>query len=628
MRAMTRVVSQRRTRVPLDSAHTPQQALLALRDDAHPFALVGNWAGGGAIVGSQPAAVAPPGADPFGLLGAPREGRWFGYLGYGLGAAVERLPPPPPRPAPLPPFWLGLYDHVLRLDADGQWWFEGAGDERLELLARRMAAEPPAPRPFACAAFAPRPGRGAHRRAVAACREYIAAGDLYQANLCLRLESRLEGAGIDLFAAASAALAPPYAAYFGGPWGELASLSPELFLRRRGREVVTRPIKGTAPRTVPAADLAGSTKDVAENVMIVDLMRNDLGRTCETGSVRVTATAEPEPHPGVWHLVSEVRGALADGAGDGELVRAAFPPGSVTGAPKIKAMEVISTLEATAREAYTGTIGFAGREASEFNVAIRTFEIRGERIWLGAGGGIVADSDPDAEYEECLAKARPLVEAVGSRIEEPPSGVAPLPAAPVRRPRPDPSLGVFETVLVRGGVAHELDDHLDRLRRSLRELYGAELDPGLRAHTRALAQRCAEPTRLRIRWHDGTAAVDTSPAAPEPAEPATLAPLVLPGGLGAHKWNDRRTLDGLGGEALILDLSGEVLEAGAGAVVLAEGDRLVSPPADGRILPSVTLATLPGVVREPVTLERLAAADGVFVVSAIRRRQRVLILDV
>ena len=634
-------------RVPLDSRHTPQQALLALRDDDHPFALIGQWAGGGAILGSEPVELARADADPFATLDRqpPVEGDgegavgggWFGHLGYGLGARVERLPPPPPRPVALAPFWLAFYDHVLRLDPDGQWWFEALAHDdrigaRLDLLRERLAGPPPAAQPFRCDAFVPRPGRAAHGQAVSWCKRYIAAGDIYQANLCLRAESRLAGAGIDLFAHAAERLRPAYGAYLRTSDGEIASLSPELFLRRRGREVVTRPIKGTIRRDERAAErqratLTGSDKDRAENVMIVDLMRNDLGRTVATGSVRVTALARPEPHPGVWHLVSEVRGTLPPGVGDGALVRGAFPPGSVTGAPKIKAVEVIATLEATGREAYTGAIGFASPLAgSELNVAIRTFEIAGDRIWLGAGGGIVADSDPGAEYDECLDKVRPLVEAVGSTLAPPAfNGATPLP--PVRLPRPDPALGVFETVLVVDGEPVEFEAHFARLARSARELYGLTLEADMERRAREAGAACAEPARLRIRLAPGEGvAIETEPltAGTILPPPTTLTPIAIPGGLGRHKWNDRRIL--AGPEPLVLDLTGEVLEAGAGAIVIVEGDRLVTPPADGRNLPSVTLESARSagiaIAGEPITLDRLGSADDVLVLSALRLVQR------
>jgi anthranilate/para-aminobenzoate synthase component I len=151
--------------------------------------------------------------------------------------------------------------------------------------------------------------------------------------------------------------------------------------------------------------------------MIVDLVRNDLGRVCEPGSVGVPALVRAEPHPGVWHLVSEVTGVLRPGVADADLLRATFPPGSVTGAPKVRAMELIAAVEATGREVYTGAVGFVSPLwGLELNVAIRTFEIAGGRIWLGAGGGVVADSSPAAEYRECLVKAGPLLAAADAAL--------------------------------------------------------------------------------------------------------------------------------------------------------------------------------------------------------------------
>ena len=197
--------------------------------------------------------------------------------------------------------------------------------------------------------------------------------------------------------------------------------------------VLSAPIKGTCPRFPSTAleqrrSLLASDKDRAENVMIVDLMRNDLGRVCEFGSIRVPSLARAEAHPGVWHLISEVTGELSDGTDDAALLRATFPAGSITGAPKIRAMEIISELESSAREVYTGSIGFVSPLAGlELNVAIRTFEFGGERAWLGVGGGIVADSDPEAEFRECLTKAGPLVRAVGASLED---GLDDWPASP------------------------------------------------------------------------------------------------------------------------------------------------------------------------------------------------------
>ncbi len=501
---------------------------------------------------------------------------------------------------------------MLRLDRDGQWWFEAlwtperapALEERRALLAARLASPPPR-RPVALGGFR---ASGGHRDAVAECRERIAAGEIFQANVCMRLESSWEGDTAQLFCRLAERLEPSKGAYLEGPWGAVASMSPELFLRREGTRVWSEPIKGTSR---DRAELERSEKDRAENVMIVDLMRNDLGRVCEFGSVGVDALAEARPGPGVWHLVSTVSGTLRDGVGDAELLRATFPPGSVTGAPKVQTLRVIHELESSGREVYTGAIGYASPLAGlELSVAIRTFELAGGRIWLGAGGGITWSSDPDRELDECLAKASPLIAAGGGRIEEPPRGGADLPRALTgAADRPDPALGVFETVLVVDGEPQHLGDHLRRL--------GADFEPP------ELHGTC----RLRLALVDGSLSWDTAPL---PAEPPPsgflLSPWLLPGGLGARKWRDRRLVEHLSASAegvpLLVDGDGCVLEASWGNVWAIEGDRLVTPPADGRILPGVTRARLLRfaleAAEERLTLERLRAADGVFLTSALR----------
>jgi para-aminobenzoate synthetase/4-amino-4-deoxychorismate lyase len=557
-------------------------------------------------VGASPRALLAPGDDPFARLEdvpapcgvAAVGGGWFGWLGYGLGSLVEVLPPRPPRPTPLPDAHLAFYDHVLRMDAQGRWWFEaldeaaepargGAGgaplvdsprraalEARLAHLRGLLAAapEPVAPPPTAFTLRAP--GAAGHLAAVADCVERIAAGEIFQANVCLRLDAAFEGEVVDLFAHAMPQLQPAYGACFVTPWGGIASLSPELFLRRRGRVVTTGPIKGTAPRDGDPAALHGSEKDRAEHVMIVDLMRNDLGRVAEYGSVEAPEAPEAQPHPGVWHLVSEVRARLAPGNGDAALLRATFPPGSVTGAPKVQAMKVITELEATGREVYTGAIGFASPHAGlELNVAIRTFEARSGHLWLGAGGGIVADSDPQAELEECLVKARPLIAAIGGNIK----GSDPFMSA-----RPDPSLGVFDTLLVEGGVAVNLEAHLARLARSVRMLYGEEL-PAIAVPRRDGA--------VRITYVPGEpVSVEWRPLKRREA-PVVLTPHVVPGGLGEHKWVDRRLVEALGADGttpLLLDADGTVLEAAWAAVLIRRDGKLYTPREDGRILPSTS----------------------------------------
>jgi para-aminobenzoate synthetase / 4-amino-4-deoxychorismate lyase len=364
-------------------------------------------------------------------------------------------------------------------------------------------------------------------------------------------------------------------------------------------------------------------------VMIVDLMRNDLGRVCEYGSISVPSLTEPRPAPGVWHLVSTVKGTLRPDAGDSDLLRASFPPGSVTGAPKIQAMRVIAELEAGGREAYTGALGYASPVAGlELNVAIRTLEIRDERIWMGAGGGIVADSVAERELEECFVKARPVIAAAGARLVEEPrvSRVAPIQALAGGADRPDAALGVFETLLVRGGSPVDARAHLARLERSVQALYGEGLPDDLL--TRVVAAAAAAPLqRLRVTaLPAGDIEIEARPLQAEPApDPVTVSPAVLPGGLGAHKWRDRRLLDELAGRLdavpLLLDLDGDVLEAAYANLFIVEGTHLITPPLDGRQLPGTVRArvlALHPAREERLSLDRVAAADEVLLASSVR----------
>ena len=597
-------------------------------------------------------------------------GGWVGYLGYGLGRRLEPVSAGAPTPTPLPDFALAFYDHVLRRDPDGQWWFEALWNDdaaprlhaRLAELTTRAAAPqaPPGPRPFSTDPWRSTPGPRGHERAVEACRRRIHAGDLFQANVCVRLDSRIDGDPLDVFLAGVETLRPDRAAYLKGPWGAVASLSPELFLERRGDHVRSAPIKGTIrkpaePHAAARAreTLRTSAKDRAENVMIVDLVRNDLGRVCRPGTVTADVIADPRAHTGVWHLVSEVSGRLAPGADNAALVRAAFPPGSVTGAPKVAALNVISELESTSRHVYTGAIGFASPLAGlELNVAIRTFEFAAdhERVWLGVGGGIVADSDPAAEAAECLTKATPLLDAIGASVAhddahrriaasaataDPGACLIPPRHAPRPIPRPDPAAGVFETLLVEHGRPIALDEHLARLAHSIIELYAQELPSELAPRLRAVAAAHAARARVRVRvnarpdTNGGTARIDLEVSGvPVRREPPELHPVVVPGGLGAHKWIDRRLLDALGTtpHPLICDLDGAVLETPrANVFVVTETGTLVTPPTDGRILPGVTrehvlqLAKALGVDTEirAIDVTELTTANEVFLTGSL-----------
>lgn len=258
---------------------------------------------------------------------------------------------------------------------------------------------------------------------LAACRKiqnYLAAGDCYQVNLAQSFIADAQG---DTFAAylKLREISPaPYSAFLDYPWGQVLSSSPECFLKVKNRKVETRPIKGTRPRgTTPAmdsqliADLYTSSKDRAENLMITDLLRNDLGRCCKAGSIKVDKLFEVESYINVHHLVSTITGELAEGHDALSLLQACFPGGSITGAPKKRAMEIIEQLEPTPRGVYCGALGYIGWDGQmDINIAIRTLVRSGNKIRFSVGGGIVADSVPEAEYQETLDKAAGILKTL------------------------------------------------------------------------------------------------------------------------------------------------------------------------------------------------------------------------
>jgi para-aminobenzoate synthetase component I len=257
--------------------------------------------------------------------------------------------------------------------------------------------------------------RDAFCKGVVDIREAIAAGDVYEVNLCRVLSAPVppDADVVALGALLGATNPAPHAGVVRVPGTELASASPELFLRRRGQLVESRPIKGTAP---PGAGF--TEKDRAENVMIVDLVRNDLGRVCEYGSVEVPSLCSVEHHPGLDHLVSTVTGHLRPGVGWAELIDATFPPGSVTGAPKLAALDAIRKLEPVRRGPYCGTVGWvdADRHCGELNVAIRTFWLEDGLLHFGTGGAVTWDSTPAGEWAETELKASRLLEIASGSL--------------------------------------------------------------------------------------------------------------------------------------------------------------------------------------------------------------------
>jgi para-aminobenzoate synthetase component 1 len=301
-------------------------------------------------------------------------------------------------------------------------------EERLERLADLLRASQNTPPPAAIERAGTDPvanfTRDEYLAAIQRCKDYIAAGDIFQVNLSQRFQATTGLSPHELYRRLRTVNPAPYACFQDlGDGMAVVSSSPELFLRVRGRHVVTRPIKGTRRRGQTDAEdaqlreeLLRSAKDDAELTMIIDLERNDLGRVCSYGSVRVTERKALESFPTVHHLVGTVEGTLHGRYDLVDLLKATFPGGSITGAPKIRAMEIIDELEPTKRSLYTGAIGCFGFNGNaDLNIAIRTFLMNGRNVYFQVGGGIVADSELEAEYDETIHKARGLFESLGIR---------------------------------------------------------------------------------------------------------------------------------------------------------------------------------------------------------------------
>lgn len=395
----------------------------------------------------------------------PFQGGAAGYIAYDFGAVLERLPAPRYDDLSLPDLIFGVYDWVIAWDhRANRAWIVSTGipaspgspalasraEERLQWV-RRLLEGPasgasgrsrvhrpvthPAPSfPLAGIENGSEIGLRSsftHRGyldAVTRVRDYIVAGDIFQANLSQRLDAPLEEDPWHLYRRLREVNPAPFAAYLEFDGVYVASASPERFLRLDpAGQVETRPIKGTRPRGLsPLHDqalsqsLRESAKDRAENLMIVDLLRNDLSRVCRPGTVRVPELFALEGYRTVHHLVSTVVGELAPGRSATDLLGATFPGGSITGAPKVRAMEIIAELEPSRRGVYCGSIGYLSLTgAMDTSIVIRTFVALGGRAYFSAGGGIVADSDPEAEYQETLDKARALITTLAGAVATP-----------------------------------------------------------------------------------------------------------------------------------------------------------------------------------------------------------------
>ena len=374
---------------------------------------------------------------------APFIGGAVGYFSYDLCHFIERLPSTAVDDLKLPECYLGFYDLVLAFDnLQGKAYVISTGfpelreTERMERASQRLkevkerladvsasGREAPLMPISSTVEQVTLAGGFTHQEyvdAVEKARKYIIDGDIFEVNLSQRFEAKLTITPYELYRRLRQINPAPFACYLDFEEVSVVSASPERFLRVRGDWVETRPIKGTRPRgktavedEVLANELMSSVKDRAENIMIVDLERNDLGRVCRFGTIKVTELAILETFPTVFHLTSTVEGKLREGKNCIDLLKATFPGGSITGAPKVRAMEIIDELEPTKRSVYTGNIGYLSFNGDlDLNIAIRTFLVKGSRAYFQVGGAVVYDSDPEAEYQETLDKGRALINAL------------------------------------------------------------------------------------------------------------------------------------------------------------------------------------------------------------------------
>ncbi|MEQ9663539.1 MAG: aminodeoxychorismate synthase component I [Parasphingopyxis sp.] len=535
------------------------------------------------------------------LEAARRDGLFAaGYLSYEAGFAFEdklgALKHPPADGAPSL-LWFGLFEAVERIPA-------GSITGLLPDPAGSHAGAP-----------VPRLSRPAYMRHLTRVQDYIAAGDIYQANFTFQADVPVDGHPLALYARMRAASRAGYGGIVrtGEQW--LLSLSPELFFSLVDGTITTRPMKGTAARNRdPAPDrhvrrsLREDPKQRAENLMIVDLLRNDLSRIARPGSVAVPSLFHVESFPTIHQMTSTVTAEIGDGLAISDLLRAIYPCGSITGAPKIRAMEIIDECEAGPRGAYTGSIGWIGPDGdAAFNVAIRTLALReGERrASLGLGSGIVADSKPQEEWEECLAK--------GAFVTE---GQTPFDLIETMRFEPD-------TGIVR------LERHLERLKSSAEALGFAFDRHAARNELQAATFRLATLSKIRLLLsRRGRFAIEIRPLQPSPQEPVAVD--IAPRRADStdfrllHKTTDRSIYkrareDSEGYETLLEDEDGYLTEGCFTNIFVERGDRLLTPPLSRGILPGVLRTSLIEEGRaEEADLQRGDLLAGFYVGNTLR----------
>lgn len=373
------------------------------------------------------------------VQGMPFTSGAVGYFAYDLKDFIENLPDLADDDLGLPDCVIGFYDVVIIRDnlakktyvaSSGLPETDAAGnsrrkESRLKEFKNKLSARPGSDKRhiFHAAPSALRSNflKTEYAEAIRTAKAYIKKGDIYQVNLSQRFEAKIDVEPAELYLKLRETSPAPFSAYLGFKDVAVLSSSPERFLLKKGDYVETRPIKGTRPRGEDASsdallgkELSESPKDMAEHIMIVDLERNDLGRVCEYGSVHVSESFVLEKYANVFHLVSTVAGRLKKDIDPIDCLLAAFPGGSITGAPKVRSMEIIEELEPVKRSIYTGAIGYISFDGNmDTSIVIRTFLVKGDRVYFQVGGGIVADSDAEKEYEETIDKAQGLFKTLG-----------------------------------------------------------------------------------------------------------------------------------------------------------------------------------------------------------------------
>jgi para-aminobenzoate synthetase / 4-amino-4-deoxychorismate lyase len=490
-----------------------------------------------------------------------------GYLAYEAGFALEtkfaeRLEN---QDIGTPLAWFGLFEDYTQIDA------------------KAVPSQLPDPAGAWLGPLHPKVARGDYDAAFDAVERYITDGDIYQANLTFRAEADYVGNPLALYAALRSRSAAGYGGviWTGEQW--FLSFSPELFFALKDGRVTTKPMKGTASRLAdPGADAAiarelrEDPKQRAENLMIVDLLRNDLSRVAESGSVTVPELFVVESYPTVHQMTSTVTAQLAEGLGAVDLIRAIFPCGSITGAPKIRAMEIIDEIESAPRGIYCGSIGrIDGNGDAAFNVAIRTFHLNTatKRVSVGLGSGVVADSDGASEWAECLAKGRfavvtrPDFDLIETMRFEPASGIA------------------------------RLELHLDRMKESARTLDFAFDRHEARNRLHAATFHLTDPAKIRLLASRGGAlAIEVRPLPADVSEPWTVAVVPLPVDDQdfrlSHKTSDRAFYDDArkattADEVLFINSDGYLTEGSITAIFVERDGKLMTPSLSHGLLPSV-----------------------------------------